>query len=173
MRGPNIKGIRRLFDDRLLGIAGVALGLAILWLLPTAVRASTFLLPGTDFRFIRGDFFPRVVAWGFLVIGAWLLVVEQFRRSRGLPQEPWPVERTTRGELAAAGRFIIGVAIYVLAVNSIGFMVSTAVTYLVLSRWLGASWKVAVATAVLGALTMEVVFSGVLGIPLPGRLIRF
>lgn len=173
MRNPNLSGLRKLFDDRLLGLAGVGLGLAILWLMPTAVRASTFLLPGTDFLFIRGDFFPRVVGWGFVVIGAWLLVIAQVRRMRGTPQEAWPAERTTRGEFIAAIGFVVLVAVYVRGVNTIGFMYSTGAVFLLLSKWLGATWKVALGTAIIGALTMEVVFSGVLGIPLPGRIIRF
>ena len=165
--------MRSLFDDRLLGLVGLLVGIWILWVLPRAVRASTFLLPGTDFLFIRGDFFPRVVGWGFIVIGSWLVLVEQFRHLRRMPREEWPAQSTTMGELSAALVFIAGTAVYVFAVNSVGFMVSTAVTFLVLSRWLGASWRVAVATALVGAGVMEVVFGGLLGIPLPGRIVSF
>lgn len=165
--------VRGLVDDRLLGVAGVLVGFWILWVLPRAVRASTFLLPGTDIVFIRGDFFPKVVAWGFIAIGSWLAMVEQARHLRKLPKEPWPAFSTSRKEFVAALAFIAGITAYVAAVNSIGFMVATAGAFLVLSRWLGASWRVAVATAVVGSVVMEVVFGGLLGIPLPGRIISF
>lgn len=173
MKGSSHAGLRRLFDDRLLGVGGIALGLVILWLIPTAVRASTFLLPGTDILFIRGDFFPRILGWGFVAIGVWLLLSDQVRRMRGISQVPWPAEKTSRAEFFASLGFIVGVAGYVLAVNRIGFMVSTGAVFLLLSRWLGATWRMAIATGLLGALVMEVVFAGVLGIPVPGRIIRF
>ena len=169
----NVSRLKALFDDRLLGLLGIMAGIAVLWLMPWAVRASTFLLPGTDILFIRGDFFPRVVGWGFVIIGGWLALAEHFRRLRGLAHEPWPAAVTSRRELVAALMFVAGVAFYVLGVTSVGFLPATAVMFLVLSRWLGAPWRAAVATAIIGSLTMELIFGGLLGIPLPGRIIRF
>lgn len=169
----SVSRLKVLFDDRWLGLLGIVAGTVVLGLMPRAVRASTFLLPGTDLVFIRGDFFPRVIGWGFVTIGCWLVLVEQLRRLRGLAHEPWPAAATSRRELVAALVFVVGLAGYILGVNLAGFLPATAAVFLVLSRWLGASWRAAVATAIVGSFMMEFVFGGLLGIPLPGRIIRF
>lgn len=149
-------------SDAALGLVLVGAGAAI------ARTARDFpLVPGQAFG---PALFPFVVAAGLAACGVGLIV----REARAGLRRPWlaagPLLGQARARLDAL--LLVGaIGLYLGAASRLGFVPTAAVILLVLVRRFGASWALAVATAVFGPLAAHLLFAEWLRVPLPLGLV--
>jgi len=108
--------------------------------------------------------FPRVIAAGLMLSGLALIVdgfvpLNPFRRAIRTPLPP-------AGGLARLALIGALVALSPLVQDRLGFVPVVGVLILAVGRMLGVRFRVAVPTALLGALLVYWLFSGLLGVPL-------
>lgn len=108
--------------------------------------------------------FPRVVAAGLLLsglvlVGGSLLPLHRLRRPFGRLEAHWP----GLARLALGGTLLAG---YPLLQNRAGFAPALGVLILAFAWMLGVRLRLAVPTALLGALLIYWIFAGLLGVPL-------
>lgn len=149
-------------SDAALGVVLLGAAAAIAW------TARGFpLVPGQAFG---PSLFPLLIAAGFAACGAGLMV----REARAGLRRPWIAAGPLLGEARACLDAVLllgAIGFYLAAAPRFGFVPTAVVILLVLVRRFGASWWLAVATAVLGPLTLHLLFAEWLRVPLPLGLI--
>lgn len=145
-------------SDAALGILllGVAIGIAL--------GARGFpVVPGQAFG---PSLFPSVIAAGFAVCGL-VLIAREVRAGKSVRWiEPGPLLTSASARLDAL--LLVGaILFYLLAAERLGFIPAAALILLVLVRRFGASWMLAVATAIAGPLAVHLLFAEWLRVPLP------
>lgn len=152
-------------NDALSGAALIALGAAVLW----EIRSFP-PMPGQKFG---PAWFPGLIAAGLVVCGA-LLIASRLRASAPQPLIELPAWVRQPRPAAAFTAVVGGLVFYVLAAGTLGFHLTAAALLLVWSRLLGASWRLALAVAVVATLAVQGAFYKLLKVPLPwGILERF
>ncbi|MCS6853624.1 MAG: tripartite tricarboxylate transporter TctB family protein [Elioraea sp.] len=146
-------------------LSDAALGLVLLY--AAAVIAWTArgfpLVPGQAFG---PSLFPGLIAAGFALCGAGLLL----RHLRAGARRPWiePGPLLAVGPARLDAILLLGaIGFYLVAVPRLGFVPTAAVILLVLVRRYGASWTLALATALVGPLVLHLLFAEWLRVPLP------
>ena len=125
-------------------------------------------MPGQKFG---PAWFPGVIAVGFAICGA-LLVVAGVRR--GGPWVSLPDWMARRAPFRGVFAVIAGLLIYILAADTLGFHITGALLLAFWMRVLGASWRVAGIVAVVATVAIHLSFYKLLRIPLPwGVLERY
>lgn len=146
-------------------VAGVIL---ILFAIAVILHARTFpRLHGQDYG---PDLFPTIIGGGLILCGALLVVKGMAARREG---------RLVRlGDWARDGRmlvnvalFVLGIVVYILVSDFIGFIPLAFVLIAVLTVRLGASIPAGLATATVATLVIHTIFAKVLLVPLPWGLL--
>ena len=147
----------------------------------TMLIAAGYLYASTGLReSLLGDSvgsagFPRLLGWGMALTGLVLVLQNLWTRYRGRvvqDVEGWiPSEAFRNGALRATWRgagIVAIVVVYLLLFDPAGYLVAAALLIGATAVYLGApvSW-VTVATAVVGALALWLLFGVLLQIPLP------
>ncbi|MCS6921078.1 MAG: tripartite tricarboxylate transporter TctB family protein [Elioraea sp.] len=149
-------------SDAALGVVLLGAAAAIAW------TARGFpLVPGQAFG---PSLFPMLIAAGFAACGAGLIV----RDMRAGLRMPWLALGPLLGEARARvdALLLLGaIVFYLAAAPRLGFVPTAAAVLLVLVRRFGASWSLAVATALLGPIVLHLLFAEWLRVPLPLGLI--
>jgi putative tricarboxylic transport membrane protein len=136
-----------------------------------ALLGAVILLHVQSFPNIPGQqygaaIFPGLVAAGFVVCGL-LLVVSGFRART---EQPWfaagPWLRMPR-QVVAVTAIVLGVAVYLLLAERVGFLIVAPALLLAWFRALGVRWPVALIGAVVTTLVMWYAFYKLLRVPLP------
>ena len=143
-------------NDAVTGAALVALGLVILW------HIQGF--PEMQGQKFGPAWFPGIVAAGLAVCGA-ILVARGVRSGAPLAVAG---EWTRRGRpLAGFVSVIVGLALYVVLSNPLGFHLTGFLLLLAWLRILGTRWTVAIPVAILAPILIHLAFYKLLRIPLP------
>ena len=143
-------------NDALIGAALVALGLVILW------HIQGF--PAMQGQRFGPAWFPGIIAVGLAACGA-LLVARGVRSGAALfTPGDWMRRPRPRAGFASV---IVGLALYVVLSNPLGFHVTSALLLLAWLRILGARWPVAIPVALIAPVLIHLAFYKVLRIPLP------
>jgi putative tricarboxylic transport membrane protein len=146
-----------LLSDRLSGLLAAALGLAVV------LYARTFPpMPGQD---VGPSLFPTLVGSGLIGFGGWLILAD-LRTSPGawLTFAPW----ARRPRMVASGGLVIAaLVIYILAVEPLGFFLSSILFLAVLMTAFGATRLWILPLAILVTFAMHYAFYTLLRVPLP------
>lgn len=146
-------------------LADAALGVVLLG------AAAAIAFAARDFPVVPGQaygpsLFPGVIAAGFALCGA-TLILRQWRRRPGGPWlDPGPLLAEPRARLDALLLFG-AIGFYLVAAERLGFIPAAAAILLVLVRRFGASWWLAIVTALAGPLAVHLLFAEWLRVPLP------
>lgn len=142
--------------DRLMGLLLCALSVVLIL---SAMQIRRVIPIG-----IGPGAFPVVLASALGILGLVLIIRSQpaFNPALTLP----------------AGRTLAALAIYggvaafaLLAFESLGFIVTGAITLIVVGRMLGAGWRALVTTAIVAPVTMHLIFERVFAVPLPAGIV--
>lgn len=148
-------------NDALSGAALVLLAAVILW------HIQGFpAMPGQKFG---PAWFPGVIAIGLGACGA-LLVASGLRR-----REPWlafPEWISQPRPFAGVVAVVLGLVLYVLAADKVGFHLTGAALLCVWIRVLGGTWRVALLVAIVATGVIHLAFYKLLRIPLPWGLLE-
>ena len=150
-------------NDALCGAALVALGAVVLW------HVQGFPpMPGQKFG---PAWFPGLIAGGLVLCGV-LLIASRLRAAS--PEALFaPPEWTRRGRpVASVASVVVGLVLYVLVVDRLGFHITAATLLLVWSRLLGASWRFALPVALAATILIHLAFYKLLKVPLPWGLLE-
>jgi len=146
-----------LLNDRLSGLLAAALGLAVV------LFARTFpAMPGQD---VGPSLFPTLVGSGFIGFGAWLILAD-LRTSHGarISFGPW----ARRPRMVANGAIVVAaLVLYIVAVEPLGFFLTSILFLSVLMAAFGASRVWILPTAVVVTFVMHYAFYTLLRVPLP------
>jgi putative tricarboxylic transport membrane protein len=129
------------------------------WLAAGGLPFGTLHRPGAGF-------FPRSLA---VLIGslALLLVLRSVIGAPARVAPPWP----DRGGVRRVGLMLAALLAYAVALEPVGYLLTTAGTFLILLRWVSArSWPTAVAGAMLAAGGTYLLFARWLMVSLPDGL---
>ncbi|ODS57336.1 MAG: hypothetical protein ABS36_05445 [Acidobacteria bacterium SCN 69-37] len=148
-------------SDRLTGLLAALLGLAVI------LYARTFPpMLGQD---IGPALFPSLVGAGLLIFGAVLAATDANLGARWVEFAPW----TRRPRMVVNGLLVMAMlGFYVVAVEPVGFLVTSIVFLGVLMRALGAPLRVTVPVAVVVSLVIHYVFYSLLRVPLPWGVLQ-
>jgi putative tricarboxylic transport membrane protein len=148
-------------NDALSGAALVLLAAVILW------HIQGFpAMPGQKFG---PAWFPGVIAIGLGACGA-LLVASGLRQ-----REPWlafPEWISQPRPFAGVVAVVLGLVLYVLAADNVGFHLTGAALLCVWIRVLGGTWRVALLVAIVATGVIHLAFYKLLRIPLPWGLLE-
>jgi putative tricarboxylic transport membrane protein len=108
--------------------------------------------------------FPGLIAAGFGICGA-LLVVAGVRQ--GGPWVLLPDWMSRRAPFRGVSAVIVGLLIYIVAADTLGFHITGILLLASWIRVLGGSWRVAGLVAVIATLAIHLAFYKLLRIPLP------
>jgi len=118
-------------------------------------------MPGQKFG---PAWFPGLIAAGLVLCGA-LLIVPGVRA--GAPWVAFPQWLRRPRARAGVGGMLAGLIAYVLVADDLGFHITGAVILSAWVRLLGASWRLAIATGVIGTVVIHFAFYKALRVPLP------
>jgi len=142
----------------------------LLLVLAAAIGVYISGFPGMSGQRYGAALFPGMIAAGFAACGALLL-------ARGLREKvpvfefaPW----TREGPLVANFALVCGALLfYILASETLGFMVTGTLLLLVLFLKLGVRLSVSVVVAPIAALVIHLLFYKLLKVPLPWGILKF
>lgn len=141
-------------NDIIAGGMFIALGLFIF--------TQTHKFPSLEKGHPGPDLFPNLLAFLFIAFGAVLV----FKAGKLSPQNTEPSFSTPKKISNAL--FVLGiVAIYVIVVNKIGFLITSAVLLFLLMKKLGVPFAKSVFASILITLFINLLFSKILRVPLP------
>jgi len=139
---------------------------AIFVLLGVAVLAHVQNFPNIPGQQYGAAIFPGLVAAGFVVCGVLLVVSGVRARS----EQPWfaagPWLRLPR-QVVAVTVIVLGVAVYLVLAERVGFLIVAPALLLAWFRVLGVRWPVALVGAAVTTLLMWYAFYKLLRVPLP------
>jgi putative tricarboxylic transport membrane protein len=141
---------------------GVGLGLTLLALL---VLDSARHFPNVPGQKVGAGFLPMLVGAGLLVCG--LALMWRSRRAPAqvlaarAPEQVWP-----------ALVVVAAIAFYVMAAQTLGFLLVAPLVLLAVFRTLRVAWRPALLWALCGTLVVHLVFYKLLRVPLPWGVIR-
>jgi putative tricarboxylic transport membrane protein len=142
----------------------------LLLVLAAAIGVYVSGFPGMPGQRYGAALFPGMIAAGLAVCGALLL-------ARGLREKTPPFEFaswTREGSLAANFALVCGsLLFYILASETLGFMVTGTLLLLALFLKLGVRLSVSVAVAPIAALVIHLLFYKLLKVPLPWGILTF
>ena len=118
-------------------------------------------MPGQKFG---PAWFPGLVAVGLAICGALLLLSPAVKTHPWLAAPEWLSRARARN--AIAGIFA-GLVVYVVFADRLGFHITGVVLLSAWVRLLGASWRLAIATGVIGTIVIHLAFYKALRVPLP------
>ena len=137
--------------DRVVGLSAF-LGAILLFVTGWRLDIGTPKLPGPGF-------FPLLIACAMAGLGIWLLL------------RPGLEERAPRAGSSRWGPLSVGilsVVAYALALNGLGYLLSTFALLAIQLRWVERqSWRTSLVTAVLAAASSLILFRVALKVPLP------
>ena len=115
--------------------------------------------------------FPGIIAGGLAVCGAGLVLQGTKSRAPWIAFDEWMRHgRPVAGFLSV----IVGLAVYVVASEPLGFHITSVLLLLAWLRILGTRWALAIPVAIVAPILIHLAFYKVLRIPLPwGVLERF
>lgn len=148
-------------NDALSGAALVALGAVVLWHIQGFPP-----MPGQKFG---PAWFPGMIAAGLIACGA-LLVASRLRAAAPQPLVALPDWMRRARPVAAVTSVVVGLVLYVLVADKLGFHLTAVALLLLWSRVLGASWRLAVPVALAATIVIHLSFYKLLKIPLPWGL---
>jgi putative tricarboxylic transport membrane protein len=149
-------------NDAVMGGFLLALAAAI------GVYVSGF--PGMPGQRYGAALFPGMIAAGFAVCGVLLLVRGLREKAPAFEFAPW----TREMPLAANFALICGALLfYILASETLGFMVTGTLLLLMLFLKLGVRLSVSVVVAPSAALVIHLLFYKLLKVPLPWGILKF
>ena len=145
-------------NDALSGAALAALGAVVLW----HVQSFPPML-GQKFG---PAWFPGMIAVGLILCGA-LLAASRLRSATREPLLAFPEWTQRLRPVLSVASIVVGLVLYVLVADTIGFHLTAAALLLLWSRLLGASWRLAVPVAIIATLVIQLSFYKLLKVPLP------
>ena len=122
-------------------------------------------VPGQDYG---ASAFPTLIAVGFAFCGL-VLVASGVRQN--VPLVTWQAWTRTRSGVVNVLATIGAVVFYMLAENTLGFILTMAIVLLALLRLFRVGWLPSVLTAVVVPIVMQYVFGRLLSVPLPWGLL--
>lgn len=150
-------------NDAIPGILLIALAIAML--------TATFSFPTLPGQAYGPALFPRILASGFFICGAILIL-------RGLAERrlggPWVAFQSWVGQPRQAGSFLLVLAsilFYILASEWLGFIATAILVLIATFRQFGVRWVVSIPSAVIGTLVIHWFFATLLRVPLPRGLL--
>jgi len=149
-------------NEAVIGALLLALAAAVF-----SITASFPRIPGQPFG---PDLFPRVIAGGLAVAGVLLALRGLLSRPRLPFATPAPWARSPR----AAGAVLLTVAamvFYILAADTLGFVIAAFVLLLALMLYLRVRPLTALLASAATTLVVEYTFGGMMRIPLPRGLL--
>jgi putative tricarboxylic transport membrane protein len=123
-------------------------------------------MPGQKFG---PAWFPGLIAAGFGICGAFLVIAGVRQRA---PLLAWPEWVLRRRPLLGVAGVLGGLVFYVLAADVLGFHLTGIALLGFWTRILGASWRVAAVVAVVATVAIHLSFYKLLRIPLPWGLLE-
>ena len=145
-------------NDAVFGFLLLALGVTVL-----AVTAS---YPTIAAQRVGPSLFPSLIAIG-LVIGGVILIARGWRVRAQVPMlrfEPWVHSpRHVAGVVAVIGSIVF----YTVAVDRLGFLLTSFAILVVLFRVFGVAWRRSLVTAAIATLAIHFAFYKLLRVPLP------
>ncbi|MBM3384916.1 MAG: tripartite tricarboxylate transporter TctB family protein [Betaproteobacteria bacterium] len=150
-------------NDALSGAALVALGAAVLWHIQGFPP-----MPGQKFG---PAWFPGLIAAGLIACGA-LLAATRLRAATRDPLLALPAWARRARPLASLAAVVVGLVVYVLAVDTLGFHITAVALLIVWSRLLGAAWRFALPVAGAATGIIHLAFYKLLKVPLPWGLLK-
>ncbi len=150
-------------NDALSGAALVALGAAVLWHIQSFPP-----MPGQKFG---PAWFPGLIATGLIVCGL-LLASARLRAVAPEPLFTLPGWMRRARPVANVAALVAGLALYVAAVDRLGFHLTAVLLLLVWSRLLGAAWRFALPASIVAATAIHLAFYKMLKVPLPWGLLE-
>lgn len=140
-----------------LGAASVGFGVWMYWM-STQLKA-------------KAAFWPKLVAWGIIIIGALILLHEilTFRKNEKKPSEK-KSEKTKAKPRYDRVLIILGMmVVWYFLFTMFSYTISTALLMIGISYVLGyRKWKVMIPTAVITSLTLYLAFSQLFNVRFPG-----
>ena len=124
-------------------------------------------MPGQKFG---PAWFPGLIAGGLGVCGFFLIVSGVRQRGGAWIALPDWLQRA-RPALGVAS-VVIGLLVYIVAVDTLGFHITGGVLLTAWTRILGASWRMAAVVAVVATVAIHFSFNKALRIPLPWGLLE-
>jgi putative tricarboxylic transport membrane protein len=143
---------------------------ALLLALMAAVFAATAAFPRIPGQPYGPDLFPRMIAGGLGIAGVLMVLRGLLSRPR-LPLAalaPWARSARSAGAVALA---LAGIVFYILAADSLGFVISAFALLAVLMLYLRVPLLTAAITAAASTLVVEYTFGSLMRIPLPRGLL--
>lgn len=140
----------------------LAAGVTLYITAPTLVRGWAFSIPGTTDVALEPSFFPRLAA--ILLAAAAVVVLA----TMPLRQSPLPALSTNAAAYLRVTAGLAAILVYLIAVNFIGFVVSTTI-FIIAATFAGGyrRWLVIIPSAILIAVGLRLVFRFGLHVGLP------
>lgn len=144
----------------------LAAGITLYVIAPSFVRGWAFNIPGTTDIALAPSFFPRLTA--ILLAIASLIVLATIP----LRNEPISLLSTKAAEYRNVALGIVGILLYLVGVDLLGFVTSSAV-FVIVATWLGGYRRpiIVVATAIAVAFALRAIFRFGLNVNLPTGLL--
>lgn len=151
MTGPAAAGneVSGAIGDRIAGGVLAIMAVAAWWYAATFVTG--FMQP------VGPGVFPRLISVPLVILSIYLLI-------RPGVNQRWPQHAAMLRQLA----LVVLLTAYAACLEPLGFLLSTLIVTVVLTRLFGANWKQALISGVLLTVALYVLFDIALGIPLPG-----
>lgn len=149
-------------NDAVIGVILIGFALAVI------AYSSTF--PRLHGQNYGPDLFPTIISAGLILCGGILIVKGLAARRNGpfLVLGDWARDGRLRMNVAL---FILGVILYILASDFVGFIPIAVLLIAVLTVRLGSSLAAGLATAVAATLVIHTIFAKLLLVPLPWGLL--
>lgn len=141
-------------NDIIAGAIFIALGLFIF--------TQTYNFPSLEKGHPGPDLFPNLLALLFIVFGSVLIF-----KARKLSSEKADSSTSTPKKISNAFFVLAIVGIYVLVVNIIGFLITSALLLFLLMKKLGVSLLKSSIASIIITLFINLLFSKILRVPLP------
>lgn len=145
-------------NDALSGAALAALGAVVLW----HIQSFPPML-GQKFG---PAWFPGMIAVGLILCGA-LLTASRLRSATREPLLAFAEWTQRLRPVLSVASIVVGLVLYVLVADKVGFHLTAAALLLLWSRLLGASWRLAVPVAIIATFVIQLSFYKLLKVPLP------
>ena len=149
-------------NDAVFGLVLLALGLSVI--------AVTGSYPTVAAQRVGPALFPSLIAIG-LAIGGAILIVRGWRDRAVVPMVRWDPWVRSRRHVAGVVAVIASVVFYVLAVERIGFVLTSFAILTLLFRVFGVPWPRSVLIAAIATLVIHFAFYKLLRVPLAWGLL--
>jgi len=149
-------------NDAVFGLILLALGLAVI-----VVTASYPTIPAQR---VGPALFPSLIAIG-LGIGGTILVVRGWRARLAVPMVQWDPWVRSRRHVAGVVAVIASIAFYILAVDRLGFVLTSFAILTFLFRVFAVPWRRSVLVAAIATLVIHFAFYKLLRVPLAWGLL--